>query len=113
MTEAADARLAGSRWSFDDMRAWCEDNNYRPFSREMERWYYVETVDGPNGHGNQIQTLEGTDADAARKLLKGELGDFAGWTEERSDRYRSWLRSHIRRGLTNERYTTLMQGGLL
>ena len=49
MSDAADAWLAtGSRWSWDDMLAWCEDNNSRPFSREMERWYYVETIDGPN-----------------------------------------------------------------
>ena len=109
MTDTADARLAGTRWSFDDMRAWCEDNNYRTFSREMERWYYVETIDG----AHQIQTIEGVDASAARKLIRGELGDFAGWTEERTAGYRSWLRSHIRRGMTNERYADLMQGGLL
>lgn len=114
MSDAADAWLAtGSRWPFEDMLAWCEDNNARPFSREMGRWYFVETIDGPNGHGNQIQVLEGVDADAARKLIRGELGDFTAWTEERTRGYRSWLRSHIRRGMTSERFHSLMQGGLL
>lgn len=113
MTDAADAWLAGSRWPFEDMQAWCEDNNARPFSREMERWYFVETIDGPNGHGHQIQVLEGVDASAARMLIRGELSTYAGWTEERMQGYRSWLRATIRRGMTAERYATLMQGDLV
>lgn len=113
MTGTADAWLAGSRWSFDDMRAWCEDNNSRPFSREMERWYYVETIDGPQGNGHQIQVLEGVDASAARALIRGELADYIGWAEERMAGYRSWLRANIRRGMTSERYASLMQKDLV
>ncbi|CDO34061.1 hypothetical protein [Novosphingobium sp. KN65.2] len=115
MSDAADDWLANApgRWPFEDMLAWCENNNSLPVSREMERWYYVDTVDLPTGRTNEIKVLEGVDAAAARKLTRGELGDFAGWPEERMKGYRSWLRSCIRRGVTNARYAQMTQGGLL
>ena len=115
MSNGADAWLADAptRWPFDAMLAWCEDNNSRPATRELERWYYVEAVDLPTGRQNEIRVIEGVDATAARKVIRGEFQPYAGWDEKRTQGYVSWLRGHIRRGMTSERYGSLTQGGLL
>ena len=115
MTDAAEARFAeaGVRWPKEDMLAWCEDVNARSFTREMERWYYVQAVQLPGGWSNEIKTIEGIDASDARKLIRGELHDYAGWPEVKMSRYRSWLRSCIRDGMTAARYAQISQGGLL
>lgn len=115
MSDAAEARFADavSRWPKEDMLAWCEDNNHRHFSREIERWYYVEDVQLPGGWTREIKTIDGMDATAARKLIRNELQDYAGWPEDKLKRYRSWLRSCIRRGMTEERYASISQGWIL
>lgn len=115
MTDAAEARFsdAASRWPKEDMLAWCENNNMLGCFREIERWFFVEDIQLPSGWVREIKALEGVDATALRKLIRGELKDYAGWTEEKMNRYRSWLRSLIRRGMTEDRYAQVSQRGLL
>ncbi len=115
MSDAAETRFSDApcRWPREDMLAWCEDNNMRAFSREMERWYFVEAIKLPSGWTHEIKTLDGIDATAARKLIRGELQDYAGWPEAKMDRYRAWLRSCIKRGMTDARYAQIFQGGML
>ncbi|MBB4859647.1 hypothetical protein HNO88_002976 [Novosphingobium chloroacetimidivorans] len=102
-------------WTFDEMRAWCQRQNDSPMFAEMEHWYFVDTVSvpaDPDRKSNQITHLEGVDATNARKLIRGRLDDFNGWDEQRMDKYRSWLRSRIRRGMTDERLGRINQPGL-
>ena len=111
-------RMAAERspvWTFDEMRAWCQQQNDSPMFAEMERWYYVESIAtpaDPDRKSNQITHLEGVDATNARKLIRGHLDDFHGWDAQRMDKYRFWLRSRVRRGMTDERLGRVDQPGL-
>lgn len=77
---------------------WCDEQNHKPISARMARWYFVAEKDG----AQVIDTLTGTDADCLRKMLAGKLDDFAGWSEPRMTGYRRWLWSCARRGLLEE-----------
>ncbi|MAC56921.1 MAG: hypothetical protein CMH85_01285 [Novosphingobium sp.] len=103
------------RLTFERLQLWCDENNQRPMFRDMGRWFYVDTIKDPSGSGpdrNEIRALEGPDGLNARKLIRGQLQDFNGWSERRMDGYRAWLRSCLRRGMTPDRYAELQQKGL-
>lgn len=107
--------VPAARWSYDEMRAYCGENNALKLFRELGRWYYVDTIDHPAKEGekiNEFRYLEGPDAEAARKLIRGKLQDFVGWDQQRMDGYRAWLRSCIRRGMSDEQHAALRQKGL-
>lgn len=78
-----------------DRRTWCDEQNAKPISARMSRWYYVARKDD----AEFIDTLSGTDADCLRKILDGKLADFDGWAPARMDGYRRWLWSVAERGL--------------
>lgn len=82
-----------------DLRAWCDEQNRKPISAKLGRWYYVTERDGED----LIDTLSGTDADCLRQMLNGRLGDFAGWSTARMNGYRRWLNAVAERGLLRQR----------
>jgi hypothetical protein len=71
-----------------NLRAWCEETNAKDIMKRMERWYFVTKADDIE----RVDCLDGTDGGNVRKLIAGELRDFAGWSAHRMRGYRRWLK---------------------
>ena len=98
MAKLTDGGGSNSPVTETDLRSWCDEQNYKPISARMGRWYFVAEKDG----APIIDTITGTDADCLRKMLAGKLDDFYGWEPRRMDGYRRWLWSCAKRGLLEE-----------
>jgi hypothetical protein len=77
-----------------DLREWCRENNSRPITRRMDRWYFVAKADGVEN----VSTLEGSDGHNAWRMIDGTFQDFMGWPASRMSGYRSWLSGCIEKG---------------
>lgn len=78
-----------------DLLEWCDNENRKPITRRMGRWYHVREVDGQRF----ADCLEGIDGVNVHRLLAGKLEDFAGWPAARMGGYRAWLRTLVEAGL--------------
>lgn len=89
------ARSSNTDFPAAGLFEWCDEQNRKPLTEGMGRWYFIAGSDGVD----RINTLTGTDGENVHRLLNGELPDFAGWPKARMDGYRKWLQECAQKGL--------------
>lgn len=93
----------GGRPPFE-IRSWCADLNRRFGARGIERWYYVKSVAGEDGHETHVVDMaDGDLAHDIRLMLRRRPPEYA-WEEQRLKGYWRMLRDRMRRGLTEDQY---------
>ena len=74
---------------------WCEEQNRKPLTARMGRWYYVTDADGVT----RCNCLDGEDGFAVHNRMNGKEIAYAGWPAARMKGYLAWIDKVIRSGM--------------
>ena len=78
-----------------DVLGWCDEQNRKPLTAQMSRWYFVKEINGVE----RCEVIEGADGAAIHNYMDGVLPEYAGWDANRAKGYVSWLHRMAAQGV--------------